>query len=215
VGGLARVHAVLRRSLDTIVRVAGQPIAEGDRAGFAGFTDRFVRFLEVHHDGEEEIVFPAVTKAAARASDEAPVASVAAWRADHERLLTRLAALKTASAQFRGGGSAEPLREAAAGVRELLIPHLDAEEATLDAALVAKLMSMDEAMAMILAAGKHGQQHGGPQVLMIFVYSLTDDEQRAHFGKLPWFVRKLLMKRIWSRPFQPCLKFAFNPSFAL
>jgi hypothetical protein len=91
--GLARVHFVLRRSLDTIVRV-----------------------------------FPRVKAAAERASVDGPAASVAGWRADHEKLLTRLAALKTAVAQYRGGG---------------------------------------------------------------------------------------LMKRIWARDFQPCLKFAHNPSFAL
>lgn len=50
---------------------------------------------------------------------------------------------------------------------------------------------------------------------MMFVYALTDDEQRAHFAQLPWFVPKVLMKRVWSRAFQPCLKYAHNPSFAL
>jgi hypothetical protein len=213
--GLTRVHAVLRRSLDTIVRVASAPVNDADRAAFAEFTERFVRFLEVHHDGEEEVIFPAVSAAAARHSLDAPAASVVAWRADHERLLTRLATLKAACAPFRAGGPAEPLREAAVGVRELLIPHLDAEEAMLDGALLAKLMSMDEAMAMLAAASKHGQDHGGPKVLMMFVHGLADDEQRAHFAQIPWFVRKVLMKRVWSRDFRPCLKFAHNRSFAL
>lgn len=215
--GLSRVHAVLRRSLETIVRVASGPVAEGDRAAFAQFTDHFTRFLEVHHDGEEEVIFPAVKTAAERHAppDAGPVARVAQWRADHEKLLTRLAALKAASAQFRGGGSAEPLRDAAAGVRELLIPHLDSEEAAIDGVLLAQLMSMDDAVGMIMAASKHGQQHGGPKVLMLFVHSLTDDEQRAHFDKIPWFVRKILMKRIWARDFRPCLRYAHNASFAL
>jgi hypothetical protein len=217
VSGLARVHAVLRRSLETIVRVGSGPLPEGDRAAFAEFTGRFTRFLEVHHDGEEEIIFPAVKTAAERATPpvDGPVASVAQWRADHEKLLTRLAALKTACGQLRGGGPVEPVRDAAVGVRELLIPHLDSEEATLNAVLVAKLMPMDEAMGTIMTASKHGQQHGGPSVLMLFVHSLTDDEQRAHFAKIPWFVRKILMKRIWARDFRPCLKYAHNASFAL
>jgi hypothetical protein len=219
--GFARVHLVLRRSLDTIVRVAAAPVADADRAGFADFGERFARFLEVHHDGEEEIIFPAVTAAAARASRDSgdsidgPAASVAAWRADHTRLLARLAAYKTACAQFRAGGAAGPLRDAAAGVGELLIPHLDAEETALDGALVARLMTMEQAAAMMQAASKHGQAHGGPKVLMMFVHALSDDEQRAHFAKLPWFVRKILMKRVWARAFRPCLKFAHNPSFAL
>jgi hemerythrin-like domain-containing protein len=213
--GLARVHAVLRRSLETILRVSAEPVAEGDRAGFAEFTDRFARFLEVHHDGEEEIVFPALTAGAAKVSLDGPAASVDGFRADHERLLVRLAALKAACAQFRGGGPAEPVRAAALEVRELLIPHLDAEETKIDAAVVEKILSKDEAMAMFEAAAKHGQQHGGPKSLMMFVHALTDEEQRAHFGPLPWFVRKILMKRVWERDFRPCLKFAHNQSVAL
>jgi len=213
--GLARVHFVLRRSLETIERVSAAPVAESDRAAFAEFTDRFTLFLEVHHDGEEQVIFPAVKAAAERGSVDGPAASVAGWRADHEKLLARLAALKTACAQFRRGGPVEPLHEAAAGVRELMIPHLDSEEATMNDVLVAKLMPMDEAMGMIMAASKHGQQHGGPKVLMIFVHSLSDDEQRAHFAKVPWFVRKILMKRVWAKDFRPCLKYAYNPSFAL
>ena len=42
-----------------------------------------------------------------------------------------------------------------------------------------------------------------------------NDEQRAQFGPLPWFVRKILMKRVWARDFRPCLKFAHNPALAL
>jgi len=96
-----------------------------------------------------------------------------------------------------------------------LVPHLAAEAAALDGALLAKLMSMEQALAMMQAASKHGQAHGAPKVLMMFVHALSDDEQRAHFAKLPWFVRKILMKRVWARDFRPCLKFAHNPSFAL
>jgi hemerythrin-like domain-containing protein len=215
VRGLARVHAVLRRSLETIVRVASAPVAEADRAAFAAFTEHFTRFLEVHHDGEEEIIFPTVTKAAERAAVDGAAASVVGFRADHERLLERLAALKTACAQFRTGGPPEPLRDAALGVRELLLPHLDAEEATLDAPIVAKLFSMNDAKEMLLAASKHGQDHGGPKALMMFVHGLADDEQRTQFAEIPWFVRKVLMKRVWARDFKPCLKFAHNPTFAL
>jgi len=47
------------------------------------------------------------------------------------------------------------------------------------------------------------------------VHGLTDDEQKAHLGKMPWFVRKVLLKRIWSRSFRDCLKYAHNPSIAL
>jgi hypothetical protein len=62
---------------------------------------------------------------------------------------------------------------------------------------------------------EHGQRVGGPPVLTFIVHALTDDEQKAHFGRMPWFVRKLLLKRIWSRGFRGCLKYAHNASIAL
>ena len=65
--GLLRIHTALRRILDTIVRVSAAPIPDGDRAGFADFCAGFTRFLHVHHDGEEEIIFPKLTEVAARA----------------------------------------------------------------------------------------------------------------------------------------------------
>jgi hemerythrin-like domain-containing protein len=55
---VGRIHDALRRSLDTIVRVSDGPVPESDRAGLAEFCARFTRFLHVHHDSEEEILFP-------------------------------------------------------------------------------------------------------------------------------------------------------------
>jgi len=77
------------------------------------------------------------------------------------------------------------------------------------------LLSVDEVQALEVASSEHGQRVSGPRVLMVMVHGLTDDEQKAHLGKMPWFVRKVLLKRIWSRSFRDCLKYAHNPSIAL
>ncbi|RPH71846.1 MAG: hemerythrin domain-containing protein [Myxococcaceae bacterium] len=58
--GLALVHRALRRCLETIIRVSAQPIPESDRLDFTEFTGRFTKFLHTHHDGEEEVIFPAL-----------------------------------------------------------------------------------------------------------------------------------------------------------
>jgi hemerythrin-like domain-containing protein len=212
--GLALVHRALRRSLDTIVRVSAAAIPEAERAGFSEFTERFSRFLHVHHDGEEEIIFPALSAAARRAAMPDQVAHVATWQADHVKLLGHLRDLDTACASFRAGGPREPVAKAAAEVRTLLIPHLDAEEATLTEAVLQKLMSGEQVESLSEAASKHGQQHGGGTVMMMYLHGLTNEEQ-MHFSTLPWFVRRVLMRRVWSRGFQGCLKYAHNPSIAL
>ncbi len=213
--GLARVHAALRRSLDAIVSALGKPLPESDRAGFADFCQRFTHFLKTHHDGEEEIIFPALTQAATRAAVQETILGVAAWRGEHEALLGRLGAFEAACAQFAGCGEQEPLSRAAGEVRAQLFPHLDGEEAAIDAALLGRLMTAEQLAEMAVEASKHGQRVGGPKALMLFVHGLSDAEQVAQFSQIPWLVRKVLMKRIWARGFRRCLKYAHNPAFAL
>src|SRR5215467_13347380 len=95
---LLRIHSALRRSLDTIVRVSAAPVPDGDRAGFAEFCSRFTRFLHVHHDGEETLIFPKLSEVATRAAQPNYAADVTGWRADHEKLLGRLGAFEKATA---------------------------------------------------------------------------------------------------------------------
>lgn len=213
--GLALVHAALRRSLETIVRVAQSPIAESDRAAFADFSQRTCDFVHLHHDGEEDVVFPTLKKAFEAAQLSDALAHLATWRKDHEKLLGKLAELEAATRAFAAGGPREPLAQAGAATRDLLLPHLDAEESVVDEGLLSRAMSGDEALAMGRAASKHGQKHGGPRILIHYLHGLSDEEQRSHFGAMPWFVRKLLVKRIWDRGYQPLVKFAHNRSIAL
>ena len=212
---VGRIHTALRRSLDTIVRVSDAPVPESDRNDLADFCGRFTRFLHVHHDGEETIVFPKLSEGAARATLPAYASNVTGWRANHQKLLGHLGAFETATAQFRAGGSPATLRQTAGDVRDILFPHLAAEESALDPAGLAKLLRADEVAAIELASSQHGQRVGGPQVLMLLIHALTDEEQKAHFSAMPWFVRKLLVKRIWARSFRGCLKYAHNASIAL
>src|SRR5215467_192069 len=196
--GLALVHRALRRSLETIVRVSAQPIPDTDRSDFAEFTARFTKFLHTHHDGEEEVIFPALRAAGERVGMPGQVAHVAEWKADHEKLLLRLRELEAACASFRAGGPQEPLAKAAVEVRSILLPHLDAEEAALSEPVLRKMMSGEQAAAVSEAASKHGQRHGGATVMMLYLHGLTDEEQK-HFSTLPWFVRRVLIRRIWAR----------------
>jgi hemerythrin-like domain-containing protein len=212
---LLRIHTALRRILDTIVRVSAAPVPEDDRAGFADFCAGFTRFLHAHHDGEEEVIFPKLTEVAARAGLPVYASDVTGWRADHKKLLGRLNAFETATAELRKGGSRETLARTAGEVRDVLYPHLAAEEAELDGAAFAKLLRADEVHALEVASSQHGQRVGGPGVLVMLVYALTDDEQKAQFGGMPWLVRKVLLKRIWARSFRRSLKYAHNQSIAL
>ncbi|HTM46721.1 MAG TPA: hemerythrin domain-containing protein [Polyangiaceae bacterium] len=213
--GIVRIHSALRRSLNTIVRVCAEPVAPSDQAAFAEFCRRFARLLHVHHDGEEEIVFPMIAAGAARAALPNYVTHVGHWRADHEKLLGHLRELEVAAARLGEGGPREPLHQAARDLQEMMLPHLAAEEAALHDAAFKNVLTPAELAEMFAASSKHGQKNGGPSVLVLVVHALSDEEQRAHFSEMPWFVRKVLLKRIWDSGFAPCIKYAYNPSIAL
>jgi hemerythrin-like domain-containing protein len=205
------VHTALRRSLATIVKTSEAPIADADRSGFVDFTNRFAKFLHVHHDGEEEIVFPVLAKSSSAEAKKL----TDGWKGDHATLIPKLRTMEAACAEFARGGAREPLAQAAKAVQDILVPHLDAEEQALDAATLATLVTGEEAAGIARASSKHGQRVGGPAVLMLFLHSLTGEEQRSHFSSMPWFVRKILVGQVWSRGFRGCLNYAHNPTIAI
>ena len=209
------IHQALRRGIDAIVRVSAQPLPEGERAAFSDYCERFSRFLHVHHDGEEEVIFPIVAKAAARAAMPETASKLTGWKGDHDQLLAQLRALDASIAAFKSGGPLEPIAEAATLVRAQLLPHLDSEEAGLDEAALAKMMTGEEAEAMVAAASQHGKKNAGPRGLMFAMHNLSGEEQRFLFGDVPWFVRKVLFKRIFARNFRHCVKYAHTASIEL
>jgi len=211
---LALVHRALRRSLDSIIRVSEHPVPEHDRGDFADFIERFTKFLHSHHDGEEQVIFPSLHAAAERVSMRDLLGRLDSWKAAHETLLSRLQQLEEACRSFRANGAQEALVRSASEVKALLFPHLDDEEAAFTEAGLRQLMSAEQAAALSRSASKHGQQHGGPMVLMMYLHGLTGEEQ-AHFSTMPWLVRRVLMKRVWARGFRGSLKYAHNPSIAV
>ncbi len=211
---MALVHRALRRCLDSIIRVLEHPVPERDRGDFADFIERFTKFLHSHHDGEEQVIFPSLRAAAERVSMPAMLAHLNSWQAAHETLLSRLKQLEEACRSFRATGAKDGLVRSASQVKQLLFSHLDDEEAAVTEAVLPQLMSAEQAAGLSQAASKHGQQHGGPMVLMMYLHGLTNEEQ-AHFSTMPWIVRRLLVKRVWARGFRGSLKYAHNPSIAV
>jgi iron-sulfur cluster repair protein YtfE (RIC family) len=125
------VHGVFRDTLGAAPRLVGD-IAPGDAARvdqIANYYDNILYFLEAHHDGEEEIIFPRLRE---RCPDDA--ALLDRFEDEHKQALILLEDARrslagwsaaegdTAAAQTAVAQSLEALR---AG----LVEHLDAEEA--------------------------------------------------------------------------------------
>jgi hypothetical protein len=114
--GLMVVHSALRSEAADLVAGARQG---GDRTQLARRARLLGRVVEVHHHGEDELLWPALTER------DATFATIGdGFVAEHEQLDERLASLVE---RFRHA-SREDVADAAAGARDTLEAHLVAEE---------------------------------------------------------------------------------------
>jgi hemerythrin-like domain-containing protein len=142
VSDMYAVHGVFRDSLAAAPDlVAG--IDDGDTARvelIANYYENILSFLEAHHDGEEELVFPLLRQRCA--GKDGLVDHMAE---QHEEALTLLGTARSSLSAWPGGDS-EAQRAAADDLAALhvhLAEHLDAEEADV-LPLAAQSLSMEE-----------------------------------------------------------------------
>jgi hypothetical protein len=127
VSELIAVHGVFRDTLAAAPGLVGG-IAPGDSerlALVANYYDNILFFLEAHHDGEEEIVFPALR---VRCPDHQ--ALLDRLDAEHKEAIALLATAQGSLAAWAGGDSEAggAVVEALGALRAQLVTHLDREE---------------------------------------------------------------------------------------
>lgn len=122
------VHKVFRDSLAAAPQfIAGSAGADPRRAMIANYYANLINFLKVHHDGEEELVFPLLIE---RAPEQRDILDKAA--ADHQAVVGLMVTVNDHIElwQAKGDDGAQGLLDALAALQAALIPHLDEEEAT-------------------------------------------------------------------------------------
>lgn len=208
--GLRLIHRVLERNLATIVNFAlDKP--EMQAAPFARFVATYVRFLELHHRGEDDFIFPVLrAHSAGRSSD---VAFLEARVQEHQQVHGAIEALGAAAGRYRAGHAAEldVMATIATDLRDLLTPHLIVEECGLTAEHLAEMVPANALADANAAMQERDQDEGGSDVLMMLVHSLTPGEQQTLLSDLPWFVRRVLIRGIWARGWEPLMPFTFEP----
>jgi iron-sulfur cluster repair protein YtfE (RIC family) len=124
------VHAVFRDTLAAApALIDGASDGDSARAALvANYYDNVLRFLEVHHDSEEQLVFPLL-----RQRCPADGAVIDQMEADHAEMLKLLEVAQQAVAAWGSGDGdgATSTRDALEALRTQLIAHLDREEALL------------------------------------------------------------------------------------
>jgi len=123
---LPAVHDVFRSSLASAPEfVAGTEGDDERRALVANYYANLMAFLEVHHDGEEQIVFP-------RLLERAPEhqATVERAEAQHVDVVARMMAVNETvrTWEARGDAATPDVLASLQALDEALAPHLDEEE---------------------------------------------------------------------------------------
>ncbi len=136
------VHGVFRDTLGAATAlVGGVPDGDADRLALvANYYENVLSFLEAHHDGEEQLVFPLLRE---RCPDQCALVDEMAEQ--HEDALTLLSAARQWLAAWPSGGDAVQLEVVGAlgSLRTHLVEHLDEEE-RLGLPLAARYLSAEE-----------------------------------------------------------------------
>ncbi len=170
------VHGVFRDTLGAAPRLVGGIDAGGaERAALvANYYDNVLSFLEAHHDGEEELVFPLLRERCA--GEEELVDRMAEQHEDAVRLLDEA---RGALAAWQTGdpASQKAAEDALVALHAQLVTHLDDEEAHV-LPLAEENLSLEEWGAL----PGHGLGHfEGDKIWLILglIRERMDDGQRA------------------------------------
>jgi hemerythrin-like domain-containing protein len=126
---MTRFHRIFREALDAAPRLVGE-VADGDHARadhVGGYYANILALLHAHHEAEDATLWPLMLE---RLPEHADL--INRGSAEHEAVVARLEATEEALASWcadPSDGARAALLTALAGLGELLIEHLDHEEA--------------------------------------------------------------------------------------
>lgn len=135
------VHSALRRDLERSRMVLNdQPHPDGERRrALASHLLWMMRFLHVHHHGEDIGFWPLV-----RAKNPAAGELLDTMEADHRRIAPAITALEEAAQAYRDDNSArEQVLSALEHLTEVLLPHLQREELEMMPVVAASLTNAE------------------------------------------------------------------------
>jgi hemerythrin-like domain-containing protein len=173
---MVAVHAVFRDTLGAAPALIDDA-SNGDAARaalIANYYDNILRFLQVHHESEEQLVFPLLRQ---RCPADGP--TVDRMEAEHEDALGLLHQAQRAVAAWEAGDDdgGPAARDALESLRVQLVGHLDTEETTL-LPLCGANLSPEEWGAI---PGHALASYSGDKVWLILglIRERMNDEQRA------------------------------------
>jgi len=204
-------HEALRRNLDRFLQIEREePV---NVAAFGAYVELYARFLMVHHEAEDEVIFPTFRRHGRLRSTDA--AHLADWSSEHRQINQAGAALERAGQAARTGGrpALAEVGRVSRALSDLLQPHLAAEEQLFTAEHLSEIVP-PRAIAEIDRTARRRFSRAR-EIPLFFAHSLNEQEQREVFGRAPWIFRKVVFPLMDRRAdFPRFSSFVVSPSLA-
>jgi len=201
-------HEALRRNLRRFI-----DIAEGtepfDGRAFGDFLRLYSRFLIVHHESEDRVIFPTLRRYGRLRSTDA--AHLERWSTEHRDVNTAAEALRRVGEHVYDGGRTARLEvvQSSKELETLLAPHLASEEELFKPAHLAEIVP---AKAIVDIERQSRRLFGADRdIPLFFAHSLDAKEQKQVFASAPWIFRRVIFPLMDRRAFPRFRPFAISP----
>ena len=209
---IARIHLVISRALEVTIESGSRYAREGlpnavTRNGFRTYLSCLATLLSSHHMNEDAFIFPYY-------ETKIPDAPYDRLRDEHSQLEPLIARIRETVA---GPGVAregvDQMAAIAATVREIRdvwVPHIDAEERWFGPEALSQVMSVAERLAFGLKGAHNVQQYqpgASPTLLPFIIYNLEGREREIFEGTVHWIATKLLVPVFWRKQWEPMRPF--------
>jgi len=211
--GTARIHTVLKRNFRMIEAQVKEYESNEEEANkhldnFVAYVETCMDFLEVHHHGEDEILFPLIKED-----------WVEELSAEHKKLLGSIEgankALEFLHKKENVSENLKTLLKHIQDIESVLFPHLDKEESILNPKKVNELFPGKKVTEITNKISEHGKKGGKnpPLVLALVYFSLS--EQELLYFRFPWIVTGFLIPVVWKKKWTPQAQFYWRPAVGI
>jgi hemerythrin-like domain-containing protein len=200
-------HEALRRNLRQFVEIADSGRAL-DYRDFGQFIELFGDFLILHHDSEDQVIFPTLREYGKLRTTDA--AHLDRWASEHRDINAAGAALSRVGRALPSTGLAgmTELRRLSLELSALLRPHLESEEEII---VAERLREMIPASAFRrIERGSRRLMRDPARMAVFFAHSLEPSEQTQVFGPAPFVFRKLILPRFDRKLYTRFMPFAVS-----
>jgi hemerythrin-like domain-containing protein len=203
---LAIIHAVITRAINVSIEKGQEYLDKGYKdekvkRGFVDYTHCLGSFLNGHHVGEDDILFPFL-------KDRMPDARFDQLSLEHRRLSRLLVDLHAANLGLSTGSDpnedTDKILKAAGKILEIWGPHIEVEEAYMSTERMNQVTSFEEQDLINRQTTEHAQKNSEPANLLIpFVLYDLQPDLRARFARhLPAEVKDQMVPIVWRETWE-------------